>query len=70
MSDFIHIPATGVKAHRYIRKSDIDQLQLNYGAEDEKLYIFMKDGTDIEIPAKNGVTMADLDAIVMDITGQ
>jgi hypothetical protein len=70
MSDFMHLPVPGKKAHRYIRKADINDFLLTYEAGEENLNINMKDGWRIIIHAQNGVTMADLDAIVMDIIGQ
>jgi hypothetical protein len=67
MSDFMHLPVPGKKAHRYIRKADINDFLLTYGAEEESLNINMKDGWRIIIHAHSGVTMADLDAILLEI---
>ncbi len=63
----MHLPVPGKKAHRYIRKEDINDFLLTYEAGEESLNINMKDGWRIIITAQNGVTMADLDAIVIEI---
>lgn len=67
--EFIHLPVPGVKAHKYIKRSDIKWFQLNYGAEEERLSIVLESYDTIDIPARpgSGITMADLDAIVYDI---
>jgi hypothetical protein len=70
MKKFIQLPIPGVKAWLFIRLEDIVAFRLNYGAEEEALVIETKDGLTHCVAAKHGVTMADLDAIVMDITGQ
>jgi hypothetical protein len=70
MKKFIQLPIPGVKAWLFIRLEDIVTFRLNYGAEEESLFLDLKDGRQLTVKATNGVTMADLDAIVMDITGQ
>jgi hypothetical protein len=70
MKKFIQLPIPGVKAWLFIRLEDIVSFRLNYGAEEEMLLINITSGEQLCVKPTNGVTMADLDAIVMDITGQ
>jgi hypothetical protein len=70
MKEFIHLPVPGVKAHKYIKRAEIQEVNVHFGAEEEAIYILMNTGKIHTVHAKYGVTMADLDAIVMDITGQ
>jgi hypothetical protein len=70
MKKFIQLPFPNVKGHFYILREDIKAFRLYYSAEQEALVIDTTDGLTHNVVAKHGVTMADLDAIVMDITGQ
>jgi hypothetical protein len=68
MKKFIHIPAED-KKHRYINRDKIEHFCLHYGAGEERLEI-CTETEKFNIRLGFGMTMADLDAIVMDITGQ